>query len=97
VRFDAGDYGEAAADAERASNLFAAAIGVGEYSSNLGKSRLALARALQASGNHGEAQDAYRAAAEQLQNTLGTEHRDTRNARQQASLALPRRHMSRRV
>ncbi len=81
---------EAAADAARALSLLQASAQPGTFSSNLGRAYLALGRALQAQGKSEEARAAARSAAEQLQNTLGPAHPDTRSARQLADLDTQR-------
>jgi tetratricopeptide (TPR) repeat protein len=56
----------------------------GTFSSHLGHAYLSSGRALQAQGKQEEARSAFRSAAEQLQDTLGPDHPDTRTARQLA-------------
>jgi len=87
IRFGAGRYDEAHADAVSAEEKFAAGINAGDFSSYVGQAQLAQARALQAAGKPGEAQIALHAAAAQLQSTLGPEHPDTRRAQQMATLS----------
>ena len=77
---------DAAADAARALSLLQVATEPGTFSSTMGRAYLALANALEAQGKHDEARGAARSAAEQLQNALGPDHPDTRNARQLVGL-----------
>jgi serine/threonine protein kinase len=58
----------------------------GSFSSTLGYAYLALARALDALGNHGDAQPAARLAAQNLEKCLGADHPDARSALQMATL-----------
>lgn len=85
VELAAGRAAEAAADAKRAIDLLQPGIAPGKYSSHLGNAYLALGRALQAQGKSEEARSAFRSAAENLQNTLGSDHPDSRQARQLAA------------
>jgi serine/threonine-protein kinase len=77
---------QAAADATRALALLQTGMQPGMFSSNLGRAYLALGRVLKAQGKLEEAASAFRSAAEHLQNTLGADHPDTRNARQLVEL-----------
>jgi len=72
---------DAVADATRARTLIQEAMQPGAFSSNLGHACLALGQALQAQGKPDEARADFRSAAENLQNTLGPDHPDTRSAR----------------
>jgi hypothetical protein len=58
----------------------------GQYSSNLGYAYLNVGMALQAQGKRDEARAAFRSAATHLENALGPDHPDTRNAIQSAGL-----------
>jgi eukaryotic-like serine/threonine-protein kinase len=71
-------------DAQQALKLLQAASAPGAFSSIAGRAYLNLGRALQSQGKRDEAEAAFRSAAENLQNTLGPEHPDTRSARQMA-------------
>jgi serine/threonine-protein kinase len=73
---------KAEADAARAVSLTQAPAETGNYSSITGNAYIALGRALQAEGKATEARNAFRSAADQLGNTLGWDHPDTRAARQ---------------
>jgi eukaryotic-like serine/threonine-protein kinase len=75
---------KAVADAERAVTLLQPGTKLGGNSSTLGRAYLALGRALQAQGKSEGALAAFRSAAENLESTVGTDHPDTRNARQLA-------------
>jgi tetratricopeptide (TPR) repeat protein len=86
VEFNAKRPEDARRDAARALSLLQATSQPGTFSSNLGRAYLTLARALQAQGKSDEAKAAARSAAEHLQNALGPDHSDTRNARQLAGL-----------
>ena len=77
---------EAAADASRALGLLQAAAQPGKLSSTLGRAYLTLGRALQSQGKHDEARTAFRSATENLQDAVGSDHPDTRSARQLAEL-----------
>ncbi len=91
VELAAGLPDQAVADAARALDMFQKVAQPGEHSRILGKAYLILARALAAQGRAGEARAAARSAAEQLQNTLGPDHPDTRSALQLAEAgALPK-------
>jgi serine/threonine-protein kinase len=85
VELAAGRASDAAADARRAVDLLQPGIEPGKFSSHLGNAFLALGRALQAQGKREEARAAFRSAAENLQNTLGPDHPDSRQARQLAA------------
>jgi eukaryotic-like serine/threonine-protein kinase len=67
-------------DAQQALTLSEAAIAPGAFSCIAGRAYLNLGRVLQSQGNRDEAEVAFRSAAEQLQNSLGPNHPDTRNA-----------------
>lgn len=74
----------AKADAEKALNLLSTSLGPEMFSTYRGRAYLGLGRALQMENKTDEAQTAFRAAAEQFENTLGADHPDTRTARQLA-------------
>jgi serine/threonine-protein kinase len=84
VELAAGRPAQAASDAQHALSLLQAASPPGKFSSNIGRAHLNLGRALQAQGKSEEARAAFRSAAENLQNTLGPDHPDTRSAQQLA-------------
>lgn len=84
VELETGSRDEAAADATKAIELLKAKMQPGALSSSLGRAYLALGRALQAKGKTEEAHSAFLAAAENLEDTVGGDHRDTRQARQLA-------------
>jgi non-specific serine/threonine protein kinase/serine/threonine-protein kinase len=79
---------EAAEDATRAVSLLEAAARPRTFSSTLGRAYLALGRALLAQGKRDEAHTAFRSAVEHLQSALGSDHPDTRSARQLAGLDI---------
>jgi serine/threonine protein kinase/Tfp pilus assembly protein PilF len=81
----------AVADAARAQGLLKRSEEPGTFSSDLGHDDYALGRALQAQGKPEEAHAAFRAAAENLQNTLGPNHPDVRSAWQLAESNSPSR------
>jgi hypothetical protein len=72
----------AAGDAQQALTQLRSASPSGEFSSVIGQAYLTLGRAVQAQGKGGEANAAFRSAAEHFQNTLGADHPDTRSALQ---------------
>jgi serine/threonine protein kinase len=76
---------EAMADAARALAVLQEAAQPGTFSSGLGLAYLARGRALRVQGKHEDARVALQSAAEQLHNSLGPDHPDTRIARQLAS------------
>jgi serine/threonine-protein kinase len=78
---------EAAADARRALALVQQAAQPGTFSSTIGQAFLALGRALQAQGQLELARDALRHAAEHFTHALGSDHPDTRIARELAKAA----------
>jgi serine/threonine protein kinase len=86
VELEASHSDQAAADAYRALDLLQAGTKPGTFSSLQGSALLTLGRALQSQGKRDEAHAAFRSAAEHLENTLGSNHPDTRSARQLAQL-----------
>jgi serine/threonine-protein kinase len=70
----------AASDAERAMTLLQAEMQPGSHSSNMGRAYLVQALALKASGKAVEARAASQKAFENLRDTLGSNHPDTRSA-----------------
>jgi eukaryotic-like serine/threonine-protein kinase len=88
VELEAGRPGQAADDAQQALKLLQSDSASGgasrRFSSSTGRAYLNLGRALQVQGKRDEANAAFRSAAEHLQNTLGPDHAETRNALQLA-------------
>ena len=84
VELQLGHTDQAEADSTRSLDLLNTSTQVGAFSSTRGLAYLTLGHALQARGKVGEANAAFRSAAEQLQHTLGTDHPDTISARQLA-------------
>jgi hypothetical protein len=80
---------QAETDAARTLHLVQASLEPGTFSSVVGRAYLTLGRALQAQGKLEQARTAFRSAAQNLQNTAGPDHPDTRSA-QQLSEALNR-------
>ena len=76
----------AGADASRCVTLMQQSAEPGTFSNTLGHAYLTLGRALQLQGKGGEAHNAFVSAANQLSNSLGPDHPDTRAARQLARL-----------
>jgi tetratricopeptide (TPR) repeat protein len=81
VQLAAGRTDEAGADAARAIDLMQPGLKPGEFSSQLGYAYLALGHALQGQGKPEDARAAFRSAADNLQNTVGPDHPDIREAR----------------
>jgi len=84
IRLEAGHGVEAAEDATRAVNLLKNTLNATTFSSYVGHAYYALGRALKSQGKLGEAQAAFRLAADHLQNTVGSDHPETQSARQLA-------------
>ena len=84
LQLQLGHYDQAEADATKALSLLQPSTQPKVFSSKLGRGYLALGRALQAQNKRNEARTAFFAAAEHLQNSLGADHPDARNARQLA-------------
>ena len=80
-----GDVGRALSDAALALELERKASQPGSPSHRVGLAQLALGRALAAQGKPAEAGNAFAAALAQLEPTLGSDHPDTRAARELAS------------
>lgn len=76
-----GHLSEAEADATRAVNMLQDASSPRMLSCNVGGAYLALGRAFAAERKRQEAQSAFHSAVEHLQNTLGSDHPETRTAR----------------
>jgi len=81
-----GQADQAAADAAKQLTMVESGFDPGQYSSNLGYAYLNVGMALQAQGKRDEARAAFRSAATHLENALGPDHPDTRNAIQSAGL-----------
>jgi eukaryotic-like serine/threonine-protein kinase len=77
---------EAARDAQRALSALQNAEG-STFSNNRGHAYFVLGMALQVQGKSEEAQAAFRAAAQNLENTLGINYPDTRRARKLATVS----------
>jgi len=88
IRLEAGHNAAAGEDAARAVNLLQNALNTATFSSHVGRAYYALGRALKSQGKRSEAQAAFRSAAEQLQNTLGPDHPDTRSAQVEAGMVF---------
>lgn len=84
IELQAGRPDAAAADANKALQLFQANTAPGVFSYRSGRAYLLLARALKAQGKEEDARAAARTAAEHLQSAAGPDHPDTRSARQLA-------------
>jgi serine/threonine protein kinase len=84
VELSNGDAESAAADARRALELLHDEANSGVPSSNVGHADLALAQALQESGDQDKAQPVSRNAYANLVTTLGPNHRDTQLSRELA-------------
>ena len=70
--------------------MLQAATQPGTFSVYTGRVYLALGRALQAQGKTEEARAAFHSAAEHLEHSVGTDHPDTREARQLSGSETPR-------
>ena len=86
IRLKAGHPDAAAEDVTRALALAHVTAGPGTFSSLVGRAYLTLGRARLAQGQRTEALAAFRSAVEQLDQALGSDHADTRSARQLAGL-----------
>jgi len=82
---------DATADANRALNTLQKSVEPETFSSCLGHAYYTLGLALQAQGKSEEARAAFRSAAENLQNTVGSYHPDARSALHLAKLETHRR------
>ena len=85
VELKAQESNRAEADAVRALQLLKEQSESGIHSSNIGRAYLALALSLRAQGKLGESRDAFRNAFQNLQDTLGPGHPDTKAALSTAS------------
>jgi tetratricopeptide (TPR) repeat protein len=86
IELASGSLEQAVADANRALAWQKSNTQPGSFSSTLGYAYLALARALDAQGQHGDAQPAANLAAQNLEKCLGADHPDARSAIQLATL-----------
>jgi len=80
---------DAASDAGRALGVLQRSAQPGTFSGTVGRASLALGHALEAQGERAEAHAAFQSAVEQLQNALGPDHPQTRDARRLADLTTP--------
>jgi tetratricopeptide (TPR) repeat protein len=87
IELKTGDVDQAIADASRALKLFQGQAEPGTFSTQLGRSYLALGNALKAKGRLDEARQAFQSSAMQFENALGHDHPDTRSALQSAGLS----------
>ena len=82
-----GQVEQAAADAVAELSQAQKDAEPGQYSANIGRAFLDLGMALRAQGKRHEAGAAFRSATDHLDRTLGSEHPDSRNARQLAGVS----------
>jgi serine/threonine-protein kinase len=80
IELDAQDWDRARADASRAADLYEKSVGPGVPSNKVGRSYVALGRALQATGQVDQARKAYARALENLGPSQGADHPGTREA-----------------
>jgi tetratricopeptide (TPR) repeat protein len=85
IALQLGRVDDAQADAARAISVLRDGGQSETPSVNVGRAYLMLGRALQAQGKHADARAAFRSAAENLRNALGSDHADTRSAEEQAN------------
>jgi len=85
IELDLGAANDAAADAQRALERLRPKLAAKAFSADAGQAYLALGRALRVQGKRDESRAAFQSAAEQLEQTLGPDHPDTRTARQLAA------------
>jgi serine/threonine-protein kinase len=89
IELDLRDWEKSRADAARAIDLYEKDVGPGVFSNRIGRSYVALGRALQATGQLEEARKAYTKALEHLGPSQGTDHPGTQEAsRLAASIAV---------
>jgi tetratricopeptide (TPR) repeat protein len=88
IELQAGRPDDALADANRGLPLLQKAALPGKASAEVGRAYLALGRAFQAQKKTEEAHAAFRSAAEQLGDAVGSDHPDSRAARQLAGSSL---------
>ena len=84
IALQLGRVDDAQTDAARAMSILRDGGQSETPSGNVGRAYLTLGRVLQARGKHADARAAFRSAAEQLRNALGSDHPDTRSAEEQA-------------
>jgi tetratricopeptide (TPR) repeat protein len=84
IELKTGGRDQAAADAARAVKLLQMQAEPGTFSTQLGRSYLALGNALKAKGRSDEARQAFRSSATHFENALGHDHPDTLSALQSA-------------
>jgi len=89
VELEIGNSDQAVADTSRAIELLTGSMEPGALSSGIGRAYLALGRALQVKGDTENAQSAFRRAAENLQDSLGLDHPETRSAWEMAGASAP--------
>lgn len=80
------DGNQAIADASRAIDLLKEEAEPGTFSTQRGRGYMALGDALKSQGRLDEARAAFRSAADQFENALGSDHPDTRRAVEAAGL-----------
>ncbi len=90
IELASGSLEQAVADANRALALQKSNTQPNSFSSTLGYAYLALARALDAQGKHGDAQAAADLADQNLEKCIGADHPDTHSAIQLATLSSKR-------
>jgi hypothetical protein len=86
IEVEAGQPDKAKTDADRSLSLLQASLGSDTFSVHIGAAQMARGRALLAQGESQEARAAFRSAMEHFEQTLGSDHRDTRAARQLSGL-----------
>jgi tetratricopeptide (TPR) repeat protein len=86
VELASGNTEHALADSNRALALLQSKAQPGSFSNKLGYAYLACARALDAQGKHDDARTYAKSALEHLEKSVGSDHPETRSARQLAGL-----------
>jgi hypothetical protein len=81
IELDLREWESATADAARAAKLYEKTVGPGVFSNKIGRSYVALGRALQSTGRLDDARKAYAAALVHLVPSQGEDHPGTREAR----------------
>ena len=82
IEFDEQQLAAAEADAQQALKQLLADAQPGDYSSNVGRAELTLARVLHAEGKPADSRSAAQEAAQQLEKALGPDHPETQAARE---------------
>ena len=82
IELETGARDQAVADASSSVKLLQAQAEPGTFSTQLGRSYLALGNALKANGRFDEARQAFQSSATHFENALGPDHPDTLNALQ---------------